>query len=62
MNNFVKIAWKDCLSHQVWRAFESGWPDVNAHFVWGLTSASRKAILHCMATGQDWYYEDCYKG
>ena len=58
MNNFVKIAWKDCLSHQVWRAFESGWPDVNAHFVWGLTSASRKAILHCMATGQDWYYVD----
>ena len=55
-----KLKRKDCLSHEIWRAVEKGWPDQNKniHFFWGLAENNIKNIRECIKNKEDWYYVD----
>ena len=60
MNIYHKINWDKCLSHQMWPAFQKGWPETDkpVHFFWGLAGNNRKEIAKCMENGEEWWYVD----
>jgi hypothetical protein len=56
-----KIDWKDCLSHEIYKAIYAGWQDDETkviHFFWGLGGNNVPQIMELEKSGSEWWFID----